>query len=119
MIEAEAAAFAAAPKTAPCGGPGIESAKAAAAPEMGLGAMCSREKYWEEKTDAEKIEALSQVCEALSGLVVDHDSQIDILRQHRHGGQGELTAPIDATHQRYPKPPYYGRPVDPLRRRPR
>ena len=100
-------------------GKASEFAKAAAAPAMGLGAMCSREKYWEEKTDAEKIEMLGQVCEALSGLVADQDSQIDILRQHRHGVQGELTAPIDATHPRYPKPPYYGRPVDPLRRRPR
>lgn len=88
------------------------------APAQELGACVMREKYWDEKTDSEKIAALAEQVEHLTHLVHDQAEQIDLLRLHSHAEDGTLTAKLDAV---APRSPRYdmGRksyPINPLRR---
>ncbi len=69
-------------------------------PESACGPM--RERYWEEKTDAERIQTLGEAVENLSRVVVDQSEQIEVLRMHSHAPDGSLVAKLDATHPRQP-----------------
>jgi hypothetical protein len=83
------------------------------------GLCASREKYWEEKTDAEKIESLGQAVEGLSYRVEELLEQNDLLRVHAHSEDGSIVAKLDAVSPRQPR---YGHPLgnrihtNPLRR---
>jgi hypothetical protein len=57
--------------------------------------LCAREKYWDELTDAERIQRLGQ--ELLSAWRVIQDLQVAMhaMQRHEHGSAGKLVVPID------------------------
>ena len=55
--------------------------------------MASREKYWEELTDGEKIASLRDAVAGLFDAVSTQAETINVLRQHQHGAVGEVLTP--------------------------
>ena len=56
--------------------------------------MASREKYWDELTDAERIQRLRDVVVNLSQENARMSRALVRLHVHRHGESGELLAPL-------------------------
>lgn len=57
--------------------------------------QCNREKYWEEKSDSEKIEKLAEAVEILGRSVVELEKENCLLRQHSHLSEGLIVAPVN------------------------
>jgi len=65
-----------------------------------------REKYWEERTDQEKIEALADTVRFMGDRLYEVQSRMDELERHSHGPDGlpvvklkDRYAPREAYHQ--------------------
>lgn len=90
--------------------------EAAMPPAQGI----SREKYWGEKTDAERVQLLGEIVENLSRVVIEHAQQLDLLRLHTHSSDGSLVAKLDAVAPREPRYDslrgYRAQDANPLRR---
>lgn len=57
-------------------------------------AMPAREKYWEERTEAEKIEVLREYVSHLEHAIQSISANTLNLLQHQHGEDGRLLAPL-------------------------
>ena len=71
--------------------------------------MPSRDKYWEERTDAEKIEVLRDEVASLFRVTITQASTIQQLLAHQHTPNGSLVVPLpDPTMNRALGSPGYG-----------
>lgn len=56
--------------------------------------MCSREKYWKEKTADEKIETLREEVKILGRTVSELFAIVEQLKKHGHMSNGQLSVPL-------------------------
>ena len=54
----------------------------------------SREKYWDERTQEEKLEKLAQAVEFLSITTRSLETSVEFLKCHEHTPSGRLLVPI-------------------------
>lgn len=53
-----------------------------------------REKYWNEKTDQEKIFQLGEAVDQMAKRIVELETSLFDLVQHQHGKDGEIVIPL-------------------------
>lgn len=88
-----------------------ESAEKCDRPSAGT---CCREKFWEEKTAEEKIEAMACVIESLARELEHCSDQHEDLRHHSHSNQGAILVPLNTGAVKLISGTYFHR--NPLRR---
>lgn len=57
--------------------------------------MAFREKYWDEKTDQEKIESLADCVRSLADSHYRLLCKMEEIERHSHDGLGRVTVPLD------------------------
>ena len=56
--------------------------------------MPSREKYWEEKDDKQKLAKLADIIISMASMLQRHDELLDEMMIHTHGLLGQLEIPL-------------------------
>lgn len=71
-----------------------------------------REKYWHEKTDAEKVALLGDVVERLTHKVAELEAAQELFREHRHGeGDGKILVELKRKEEHFGRAGRYFNPL--------
>ena len=57
---------------------------------------CSREPYWEEMSDKDKVERMRYVVKTQKSIIERLSGEIEKLREHSHNASGEILIPYSS-----------------------